>query len=379
MRLGIDASNIRGSGGAVTHLKELLRVAIPSHCGFSDVIVWGSAATLKQLDERDWLHKVNVRLLDGPLPFRAYWQMYIRDKIARASHCDLLFMPQGVRLGSFRPTVAMSQNLLPFEWSEAWRYGISWQLLRLLILRRAQSECLRSADGVVFLTEYARHRVLNVLKDARGKSAVIPHGINRQFFCPPRNQRAISEYSDQNPFRILYISTIDVYKHQWHVVRAVRILRKLGIPLRLDLIGSAYPAALERLTAILREDNDSNSWVTYRGFVAYSDLPCEYRTADLFVFASSCENMPNILLEAMASGLPIACSNRGPMSEILRDSGLFFDPESPASISGVIKNLLDSPELRQKVAKSAFDRSHMYSWEKCASEMLEFFASMSKA
>ena len=59
----------------------------------------------------------------------------------------------------------------------------------------------------------------------------------------------------------------------------------------------------------------------------HDDLHQKYLDADLGLFASSCENMPNILLETMGAGLPIACSNRQPMPEILKNGGEYFDPE----------------------------------------------------
>ncbi len=74
---------------------------------------------------------------------------------------------------------------------------------------------------------------------------------------------------------------------------------------------------------------------------------------DHFVFASSCENMPNTLVEAIAAGLPLACSRRGPMHEILGDTGLYFDPESHLSIAEAIRRLIDDPLLRDESASRA--------------------------
>ena len=63
MRIGIDASNLR-AGGGVTHLVELLRAADPPAHGFEQAIVWGGAATLSKIEDRDWLCKVHDPLLD---------------------------------------------------------------------------------------------------------------------------------------------------------------------------------------------------------------------------------------------------------------------------------------------------------------------------
>ena len=84
--------------------------------------------------------------------------------------------------------------------------------------------------------------------------------------------------------------------------------------------------------------------------------------------------MPNILLEAMASGLPIACSNRGPMPEVLGEAGVYFDPENAGSIASAILELIRSRDLRQRLAAAAFERARHYSWARCASETFDFLA-----
>ncbi len=377
MRIGIDACNLR-AGGGVTHLVELLRAADPHAHGFEQVIVWGGAATLSKIEDRDWLCKVYDPLLDRGLLFRQYWQRFKVGKLARDADCNLLFAPGGSYTGKFRPFVTMSRNMLPFEWDEARRYGISWQLLRNVLLRRSQSQAFRKADGLIFLTEYARDNVMKVVKCIDGASAIIPHGIDARFVHPHRAQRDIGQYSGQCPFRILYVSVVEVYKHQWNVTEATARLREAGLPVQLDLIGPAYPPALKRLRQAIRRIDPEEAFIYYRGPVLYSQLFNWYHQADLFVFASSCENMPNILLEAMSAGLPIACSNRSAMPELLGDAGVYFDPENPEDIANAVKRLIDSPELRAEKARAAFESVQQYSWQRCADETFLFLRDAAK-
>ena len=77
----------------------------------------------------------------------------------------------------------------------------------------------------------------------------------------------------------------------------------------------------------------SVAFVSQKEFVANGNIPDYLARSDLFIFASSCENLPITMLEAMASGIPICCSNRGPMPEVLGREGCYFDPEVPASIA----------------------------------------------
>ena len=159
MKLGIDASNLR-AGGGVNHLMELLRIKHPHDYGFDKIIVWGGSSTLDRLEERPWLCKVYEPLLDRALPMRLYWQRFILDRLVWREECDLLFIPGGSYFGTFRPFVTMSQNLIPFQWREVKRYGVSWMFLRNLLLFWSQKQTFQSANGVIFLTNYAKDIVI---------------------------------------------------------------------------------------------------------------------------------------------------------------------------------------------------------------------------
>lgn len=373
MIVGIDASNIR-AGGGVTHLVELLRAAQPQAHGFSRVVVWGGQASLARIEERPWLVKSHQQLLDKRLPWRAFWQRYRLSRLARSAGCAVLFVPGGSYAGDFHPVVTMSRNLLPFEWRELRRFGWSWLTVKLLLLRMVQARTLRRADGIIFLTRYARDVVMRVIRRTDAETTIIPHGIDARFLQPPREQFPAGYYSTARPLRLVYVSIVDMYKHQWHVAEAVALLRRNGTPVALELIGPAYPAALKRLNAALARLDPAGAFIRYAGAVAHAALHLQYAHQDVCLFASSCENMPNILLEGMASGLPIACSNRGPMPEVLCEAGLYFDPESAGDIARALGDLIASPELRARLAHASFERARAYSWSRCAGETFRFLA-----
>lgn len=376
MRLGIDASNLR-VGGGVTHLGELLRAAEPHQHGITRVVVWAGQRTLRRMPARPWLEGVHERMLDLSLPFRLYWRRARLPRLAERA-CDVLFVPGGGYTGTVKPFVVMSRNLLPFESAEMRRYGLSWMLMRLLLLRLAHARSFCRADGVIFLTEYARSVVLGQVKGVNGRWTIIPHGIDGRFARPPRRQKPVGAYSWSDPLKCLYVSIVDVYKHQWHVAEAVATLRRKGIPVVLDLVGPAYPAALRHLRQVVRRIDPAEEFIRYCGYVPYSALPDCYHGADLFVFASSCENMPNILLEAMAAGLPIASSERGPMLEILGEAGVYFDHEEPEGIAESLRSLIEDAGLRERCAALAYERAKNFSWERCARETLSFLVDVAR-
>lgn len=373
LTIGIDAANLR-RGGGVTHLVELLRVARPEVHGIGRVVIWGGEATLNAVDDRPWLDKRNPIALNKGLLQRTLWQRYSLSHAARDAGCDVLFVPGGSYAGSFRPVVNMSRNMLPFEWGELKRYGWSTFTLKLLLLRLIQAQSYKKTDGLIFLTNYARQGVLKVTGKLPGETCTISHGLNPRFNQAPKIQRPIEDYDISKPYRVLYVSIIDQYKHQWVVVEAIAELRKLGFPVVLDLVGPAFLPALNQLNETLNRLDSNGDWVFYHGSVLFDALHHQYSRADLGLFASSCENMPNILLEKMASGLPIACSNRGPMPEVLGTAGIYFDPEQPEKITSALRQLIESPPLREELSHLSYRQAQQYSWLRCADETFQFLA-----
>jgi len=172
----------------------------------------------------------------------------------------------------------------------------------------------------------------------------------------------------------LYVSNAELYKHQWNVVKAAARLRKKGLRVNLLLIGGGKGAAQFKLEAAMKREDPSGEFIRQIGFVQNDLIPTYLANADVFIFASSCENMPITLLEAMASGLPIACSNRGPMPELLRDGGVYFDPEKPEEISVAIEAILKDSVFARKIGSKARQIAREYSWEKCANETFRFLS-----
>jgi len=371
--LGIDASNIRGGGG-LTHLVELLRTANPVLHDFDRIIVWGERKTLDAFEDQQWLIKYEISEFYNGLMKRTIFQCFFLTQAARDEGCDVLFVPGGSYVGNFNNVVTMSQNLLPFQISELRRYGLTFFTFKLLLLRLVQSYSFRKSDGVIFLTKYAKNSVLEIAGKLNGKLCIIPHGINPRFLNKPKPQFSINDYDDTQPYHLLYVSIIDQYKHQWHVIEAVASLRKMGYPIVLDLVGPSYRSSLRRLKSTIAKFDKEGCWVNYHGSVPFEELHMHYAKAHLGIFASSCENMPIILLETMASGLPIACSNMGPMPEVLGEAGVYFNPEQSEDIFRALHYLIKSPKLRDELAQSSYERSLQYTWERCAVKTFTFLA-----
>ena len=370
LTLGIDASRNR-SGGAKAHLIGILSECNPAKHGIQGIHVWAFGALLEQLPDYPWLIKHNPVALEQSLFRQLMWQATALAGEVKLAGCDIFFTTDASTLCLFKPMVVLSQDMLSYESGVMRYFGYGLARLRLLAILVVQNLAFRRAAGVIFLTCYAG-KVIQQSCGLLPAIAYIPHGVDAVF----KHSRAISSWpvSGERPIRCIYVSNAEMYKHQWVVVEAISLLRKRGYNLMLSLVGGGNGPAQELLQDAVAVSDPTGMFIKQLEFLPHTELPALLAEADLFVFASSCENMPVTLVEAMAVGLPIACSNRGPMPEVLVDAGVYFNPEDADTIAGAIEQIIQSPALRLAIAQRAKTLSQQYNWKRCADETWAFVA-----
>lgn len=362
--VAIDASRSR-SGGAKAHLIGVLNAVSPQDHGIHEVHLWSYAELLDQIPNFSWLIKHSPEALRGSLLKQMWWQYFKLPLELKDVGCQVLLSTDAGTVCQFAPNIVMSRDMLSFEGKEMQRYPLlSFSRLRLWLLKWIQVRSLKRAAGALFLTQYAADAIQKFSGPLKGYR-VIPHGISDEF----RRQTPLSELSGKTgEVRCVYVSNADLYKHQWNVIEAISQLRDLGLNLRLDLVGAGSGAAVGLVEEAVAKFDPQSRFVHVHAAQKHRKIADFLMDADIFIFASSCENMPNTLVEAMAAGLPIACSDRGPMPEVLNNSGVYFNPEIPFSIAKAVKDIIDNPSLRRDIASSALERAQLFSWRRCAKE-----------
>lgn len=376
LRIGIDCTNIRGGGG-LTIVLEFLKRFRPHDYGCTSMFVWCSSQVGQQIRLAN--SEVDVRYieaLDSTAAQRFLWRLYTFPNIARR-YLDVLLIPGGLPVVQGIKNISMSLNLLPFMPHEYRRDNSIRHEVIYRILAYTNYRSLAKADGCIFLNQHARDIVFgHKFKDS--PFALCPLGVDKRFFNPKREIRPNSSISREAPFKFIYVSTVNGYKHQWHVANAVADLREMGVPIEIQFIGGAYKSAEERLKRTIQQRGGIHSGSKYLGKLPYEDLHEVYNGADGFVFASTCENMPNICLEAMASALPVASSDREPMLSLLGDCAVFFDAERPDSIAHALLKLVNDEGLRNRLSASAISCAQHYDWGSFYHQCMEFIQSVSR-
>ena len=205
------------------------------------------------------------------------------------------------------------------------------------------------------------------------KLKLIPHGVDKNFFLPPKPQRNINKYSFNKPFKIIYTSAVMPYKHQLEVLDAVYSLRVKGYPLTITIIGKPWKKYYNKVYSFAKKIDPNAEYIKFINHIPNKKLPSVHNKFDAAIFASSCENLPIILLESMASGLPIVSSSLGPMKEILGSGGLYFNPYSSKSIQLALEKFLLSSSVRFKLASLSYKMAGEYSWPENSENTLQFF------
>lgn len=368
--VGIDASRNR-SGGARAHLIGILSEVDPEKHGIAVIHVWAFRSLLDQLPDKPFLVKHNPFALERSLIRQIFWQAINLETEAKDVGCDILFTTDASTFCRFKPMVVLSQDMLSYEPGVLKHYFFGRAWLRLVAILLLQNHAFRRSTGVIFLTRYAGEIIQRSCGSLK-RITYIPHGIDSAF----KEIKLINRWPErgERPVQCVYVSNADMYKHQWVVIEALALLRDRGYQVELKLIGGGEGRGQALIQDALNKYDPDGVVIEQLPFIKHELLPEMLAQADIFVFASSCENMPISLIEAMAVGLPIACSDRGPMPEVLGDAGNYFNPEDSVSIARAIEEMILFPEVRSACSRHAKALSQEYSWRRCSSETFAFIS-----
>lgn len=371
LKIAIDASSTK-EGGSQTHLIEVLKNISNDSLAFIDKIyIVSNNATLNLIEDKNYIVKFTNQTLNKNVLFSKMWVAFYLNKLLQSWGCDILLDLSGTYNGKFRPYVGMSRNMLLYEKEEVERLGSFYQTLRFYILRKMQLSSFNKAAGIIFISKYAKNYILDKIK-VKNKWRVIHHGVSNKFeHHEHKLQKPETEYSLAHKYKLLYVSNILGFKHQLNVAKAIIELNLLGYNFELLLVGAAHNKSIAKNLATLIKKEAHNS-ITYLGKVSYSRITEIYHSSDAFIFASTCENMPNILIEAMTSGLPVICSNYGPMQEFGKNAVEYFDPTSVDSLKQSILKVFTNHELRKKMLIENKTVTALFSWNKCSNELFDF-------
>lgn len=346
MKVLINATSAR-LGGGITVLRNLLPALLArSPHEFAVVARPEVAGVIDPRDPRMRFETVSPRARplweQLSLPFR---------------RCDVLLSPANVAIfGAAVPQVLMFQNAAPFD-REVLRRAGAGRRVRLEALRALGIASAHRVRRIVFLSEQARALTLPHLHVPAGRTSVVHLGRDTAFEPGEPGARA------------LCVSQLYFYKNIVELIAAFG-LADLPAGAGLDIAGAMpEPAYAREVRAeIARRGLDGR--VRLLGEVPHAQLAALYARARLFLFPSTCESFPNILLEALSCGAPSIVSRLGPMREIAGDAAEYVDPFDRAEMAARISALWQDGPRRAELRRLAIVRSARFSWSDTADGIL---------
>ena len=237
------------------------------------------------------------------------------------------------------------------------------------VYRMLMLEVARRSDAIITVSRSSREDILKHLRipDAHAdRVIVIPEGVSRRFKPLPA--------ADRRPGRktILWVGRADPYKNLEALIRAFARLREEqrgGV--RLMLVGpkdARYPEA-SRLASDLGIAPD----VEWTGYLGDEALVKAYQDADLFVLPSLYEGFGLPVLEAMACGTPVICSNKGSLSEVAGDAAIRVQPGDVTGMAEAMKRVLTDPRLARDLSERGLRHAEQFSWLRTAQLTLDAY------
>ena len=356
MKIVINALSAR-LGGGQTYLKNLM-AHLPPNLDL-DILIF-APPTLRLPEDKRIRRGRTFWPVVNPI-LRTFWEIFVFPRILAKERAQVLFCPGGVvatRVPKGCKTVTMFRNMIPFDPVALARLPPGLQKIRNFILKGVMLRSMAKADLTIFISRHAR-QIIETLIPVRNP-VTIPHGISAAFRTHSHVLKRpawlpTSEY-------LLYVSRFDVYKHQFEVATAFAALPSdLTSRYKLLLVGEPDQVLVHQVTELAQKMGLEDQ-ILVVGPVAYSDLPAAYHHATVNLFASSCENCPNILLEALGAGRPVLSSDVMPMPEIGVDAVGYFSPTDPKSICDALVRVLTDETRSNELAVAAARRSVDFDW-----------------
>ena len=282
------------------------------------------------------------------------WLNWSLPRAALKDKIDVMFFPANdFWLWPFTKTVVTIHDVAPATVLSGYHRSWADRMQNKLQMERLCS----IAKTVITVSNYSLGQIRKETNIAADKLCVIYNGVTNKY-CPPALGNERGEF-------ILYVGGFDRRKNLERLLDAYNLLLNSGSTEKLIMAGHSSPGGYDKLyydiPELLRSKN-------LAGKVEIIENPTDdkivqlYQTAKIFVFPSLIEGFGLPVLEAMACGCPVACSNAASLPEVGGEAALYFDPYDVPSMAGVLQKILSDNDLRGEMSKKGLYRAKLFCW-----------------
>jgi glycosyltransferase involved in cell wall biosynthesis len=287
---------------------------------------------------------------------------------------DVLHIPSYRRIPLLKRTkiVATVHDLAAFS------VDAKYDTARMLFNRKIVPAMIRNADHIIAVSHYTKADIVRLTGYPEEKISVIYSGINRDVFSPVPPAEAREKlallHGLEKPF-FVYVSRLEhPAKNHVRLIKAFeRFKLENDSAHQLVFAGSDWHGA-DAIRARAAESPVRDD-IVFLGFAPLKSLPLLYSGCDLMVYPSLFEGFGFPIVEALACGTPVACSNTSSMKEIAGDLVPTFDPTCVDEIFQSLENAVSKPWTAETQARSAAYAA-TFDWRKTARNVMNVYQAM---
>jgi len=342
---------------------------------------------------------VDLNIMHNKFWKEEYQTPRIKKPVRLANHLqwlwDRLFLPRVIsnsKIDIFHATdnnsipishsckvIATIYDLIPCIFPK--HYFNSLKTLDLRYNYYRQLAAAKKSAMIITISEYSKKDIMRILHVSEEKIKVIYLAANEKFKPIKDNQileKVKAKYNINRPFA-LYVGGFDYRKNVERLIKSFYLFSQQSTEdLQLVIggcIGNKIALELKQLISLL----NLKEKIVLPGFIADRDLPAMYSAAELLIFPSLYEGFGLPVLEAMACGTPVICSNTSSLSEVAGDAAILVNPYDEEEIAQAMKRVLSNPDLREKMKRKGLERAKLFSWEQTAKKTLKVYQGVVRA
>lgn len=232
---------------------------------------------------------------------------------------------------------------------------------------------LKNASRIIAASHFIRRDLIK-LGVPDDKITVIYNGINHSEFYPRElispNLLDIKPFAIKRPYFIYPSQISSPSKKHVELIKAFTLFKeKTHLEHRLVLTGREGESIEDVKKAIVESSCREDIFVT--GFFPHESFPLLYAASDGCLFPSVGEGVGLPVLEALSTGVPVACSSSGALPEVAGDNAVYFDSDDIVQMARAMESLALDSSLRQKLISGGLEWTKRFNWRKTAEKTVE--------
>jgi len=385
MKVALDARWIFNEiSGIGAHTRDLIRHIAREDRRTTYILIFSDRA----LAERTW-HEAELSDKPNFRPHIVPWgifsprsQLLMPSWLARQGitvyhstnyMIPLASFPRG-KMGKVR-CVATIHDLIPLLFPAATPRALKTRFFPLY--KRLMLEIGTRADRIIAVSKASRDDIvnhLNIPASRYGNVRVIYNGVS-SLYCPAQNGTKTGDSS--RPRVLLYVGRSDPYKNLTVLIEALAVLQgTLPFPVHLNIVGPPdprYPEAGKRAESLGIKPS-----VNWLGYQTSDALVRAYQNADAVILPSRYEGFGFPVVEGMACGTPVICSDIPVLREIGGEAAYFTTLDSPPALAEGIRFVLTDAKQREHMIQRGFDQSRQFTWTETARQTIALYRELAE-